>query len=166
MIGFLRNLGFTKNDLLVIGFLIVTFMGGLVLKYFGWSNEKQFDYTQSDSDFEQKLNTAFKNNGQYQLSPEQENRLAELKTFSDSLYAEKEAEKLNSQAPQLNRKININTAYSADLQILPGIGEVTAERIIEYREQNNGFKKISEIMNVKGIGQKKYEKIKDYITTE
>ena len=41
-----------------------------------------------------------------------------------------------------------------------------AERIVEYREQKKGFKKIEDIMNVKGIGEKKFEKIKDYVAVE
>ena len=46
---------------------------------------------------------------------------------------------------------------------LPGIGESKALLIIEYRNQNGSFKKIEDIMNVKGIGKALYEKIKDYI---
>ncbi len=46
---------------------------------------------------------------------------------------------------------------------LDGIGEVIAERIIEYREENGGFSSTEEIMNVKGIGEKRYENIKDNI---
>lgn len=61
-------------------------------------------------------------------------------------------------------KININTASLSELDTLPGIGPTTAQRIIEYREQNGGFNSIEEIMNVSGIGEAKFEKIKDLIT--
>lgn len=60
--------------------------------------------------------------------------------------------------------ININTATVDELMTLEGIGEVMAQRIIEYRENNNGFINTEEIMKVKGIGEAKYEKIKNFIT--
>lgn len=63
----------------------------------------------------------------------------------------------------VSSKININTASSAELDKLPGIGPTYAQRIIEYRESKGGFKSISEIQNVKGIGPKTFEKLKDMI---
>jgi len=60
--------------------------------------------------------------------------------------------------------ININTASKEELIILPGIGEQTAQNIIDYRNKYGFFKTREEIKNVKGIGEKKYEKIKDMIT--
>lgn len=55
--------------------------------------------------------------------------------------------------------LNINTATADELSALKGIGEVTAEKIIEYRDKHT-FKRIDELMNIKGIGQKKFDKIK------
>jgi competence protein ComEA len=63
-------------------------------------------------------------------------------------------------------KININTASLQELQKLPRIGVVKASRIIEYREKHGGFKSIDEIINVKGIGTKTFEDIKEKITME
>ena len=63
-----------------------------------------------------------------------------------------------------NSKVNINTADSAELQTLTGVGPATAEKIIAYRESNGRFASIEEIKNVSGIGDKTYEKLKDYIT--
>ena len=60
--------------------------------------------------------------------------------------------------------ININIATADELMSLPGIGEVIASRIIEYREQNGGFDNIEEIKEVSGIGDAKFEAIKDLIT--
>lgn len=60
-------------------------------------------------------------------------------------------------------KININTANLDKLQTLPGIGEAMAKRIIEYREENGKFQSIEDIKNVSGIGDSKFEKIKEYI---
>ncbi|SNX55171.1 helix-hairpin-helix domain-containing protein [Thermoanaerobacterium sp. RBIITD] len=63
-------------------------------------------------------------------------------------------------------KININTASKAELDTLPGIGEVTAQRIIDFREQHGKFQKIEDIMNVSRIGPKLFEQIKDKITVD
>ncbi len=60
-------------------------------------------------------------------------------------------------------KININTANQAQLEELEGIGETTALRIIEYRKQNGKFKTIEDLKNVKGIGEAKFNKIKNDI---
>lgn len=61
-------------------------------------------------------------------------------------------------------KINLNTATASQLDTLPGIGPAYASRIIEYRSSNGGFKDIAEIQNIKGIGPKTFEKIKELIT--
>lgn len=63
---------------------------------------------------------------------------------------------------QASGLININTADAAELMKLKGVGEKTAEKIIEYRAQTP-FEKPEDIMNVKGIGEKKFEDIKDHI---
>jgi len=63
-------------------------------------------------------------------------------------------------------KVNINTASKEGLSSLTGIGPVTAERIIEYRAKNGPFKNKEEITKIKGIGEKTYQKIKDFIAIE
>jgi competence protein ComEA len=62
------------------------------------------------------------------------------------------------------KKININTATVEELATLPGVGNTIAKNIVEYREKNGSFKTIEELKNVKGIGDKKFEAIKDSIT--
>ncbi|MBS6506639.1 MAG: helix-hairpin-helix domain-containing protein [Paraclostridium bifermentans] len=62
-----------------------------------------------------------------------------------------------------NKKININGASKEELDSLPGVGEVTAQKILDYREENKEFKSIDEIKNVKGIGENKFNDLKDYI---
>lgn len=61
--------------------------------------------------------------------------------------------------------VNINTANITELDSLPGVGEVTAQRIIEYRQQHS-FTRIEDIMQVKGIGEAKFNKMKDRLTVQ
>jgi competence protein ComEA len=60
--------------------------------------------------------------------------------------------------------VNLNTATVAELDALPGVGKSTAQRIVEYRQKNGSFKKIEELMNVKGVGEKSFLKLKPLIT--
>jgi len=62
------------------------------------------------------------------------------------------------------KKININTASLAELQKLPRVGEKVAQRIIDFRKKNGRFRRIEDIMKVKGIGEKMFKRIKDLIT--
>lgn len=71
--------------------------------------------------------------------------------------------KTTTESKQKNVKININTAIQTELETLPGIGPSTATKIIEYRKEKGKFKNIEEIKNVNGIGESKYQKIKELI---
>ncbi|MDD2891158.1 MAG: ComEA family DNA-binding protein [bacterium] len=70
------------------------------------------------------------------------------------------------QAYDEGKRININTASMEELISLTGVGPVYAQRIIEYREKKGKFKSIEEIINIYGIGQKRFDKLKDKITVE
>ena len=59
--------------------------------------------------------------------------------------------------------LNLNTATLEQLETLPGIGRKTAERILEYRTKSGSFKRIEELMNVKGIGEKSFLKLKPLV---
>lgn len=60
--------------------------------------------------------------------------------------------------------VDLNTATIAQLEGLPGIGRVTAERIVEYREQHGGFKRVEDLMNVRGIGERSFLNLKPLVT--
>ena len=82
-----------------------------------------------------------------------------------------EPETKPAQTPTSSKKItsgtiNINTAPASELMRLPGVGQATADKIINYRISSGGFKQIEEIMNVSGIGEKTFEKMKQFITVE
>jgi competence protein ComEA len=59
--------------------------------------------------------------------------------------------------------INLNSATTTQLQTLPGVGPATAQRIVEYRQKNGGFKKVEDLMNVRGLGEKSFLKIKPLV---
>jgi competence protein ComEA len=69
---------------------------------------------------------------------------------------------LAGRAPQ--HPINLNTATTTELLQLPRVGIKSAERIIAFRKQHGGFQRVEEIMNVKGIGEKSFVKLKPYLT--
>jgi competence protein ComEA len=60
--------------------------------------------------------------------------------------------------------VNINTAAATDFEGLPGVGAKTAARIVEYRQKNGPFKKVEELMNVRGVGEKNFLKLKAQLT--
>lgn len=68
-----------------------------------------------------------------------------------------------TQSDSQGSKININTADLKQLDNIPGVGEATANKILSYRDENGEFKSIEEIKNVNGIGDKKFENMKDLI---
>lgn len=61
-------------------------------------------------------------------------------------------------------RVNLNTADAKTLDTLPGVGPATAQKIIDYRESEGGFQSPEDLMKIKGIGQAKYEKLKDKVT--
>ena len=77
---------------------------------------------------------------------------------------EKAAKPKAAASAQATSIVNLNTATAAELQTLPGVGAATAKLIIDHRQKNGGFKKIEELMNLKGIGEKSFLKIKPRVT--
>ena len=139
------NLNLTQNEIRIITFLTITLLIGATIKLIK-SNSKEtnllFDYSKTDSIF-------------FSSS----NNITPTVTTQD--------DKIESKNFRLKEKsININKASKSELMKLPGIGEVLAENIIKYREDNGKIDDISELLKVKGIGKKKLDKIKPYIFIE
>jgi len=84
---------------------------------------------------------------------------------STSVFAQAKAPaKRAAKAAPTTAVVNINTASAAELDGLPGIGAKTAARIVEYRQKNGPFKKVEELMNVRGVGEKNFLKLKPQLT--
>jgi competence protein ComEA len=69
-----------------------------------------------------------------------------------------------SEAPKLNGPVSLNNATQAELETLPKVGPALAGRIIQYRQQNGGFKSVEELNNVKGIGEKTMALLRPLVT--
>lgn len=169
---FMKMFSFTRSEIKVILFIVSVLITGYSIKYYKYlkngSSVMPFDFMVSDSVFIQK--SGMISNGKPDLlktdSSVSNNELADkLKADEDSLFKENKTGRSDKSDDLNGRVININTAEKDELTELPGIGESTADKIIAYRKEK-GFKKREDIMNVKGIGKKKYEKLKNYIKTE
>lgn len=105
-----------------------------------------------------------------QKSIQYDHKIVEKRVDSDQELSDFSVKKLDSNKKISNNlkknSININTASIIELTKLPGIGPKTAEKIIELRNKRSGFKKNEELLDVKGIGQKKFNAIANYLYIE
>ena len=83
---------------------------------------------------------------------------------SHAVAAQSKATSRAATKPASTAIVNLNTASATDLEGLPGVGAKTAARIVEYRQKNGPFKKVEELMNVRGVGEKNFLKLKPQIT--
>ena len=89
---------------------------------------------------------------------------AAFAAFPAAQAAQKAAAPARADARPALATINLNTATAAELEKLPGIGQKVAARIVEYREKNGPFKKVEELMNVQGIGEKSFLQFRSQLT--
>lgn len=173
MKSFFNNIGFTKNETKVVLLIIAVLIFGAGIKYYKYfftGENIKYDYSRSDDKFKNLSEEIRKKqiNGEINDTIKNETSLSEeLRKEQDSLESVEKEPKISKKELKLREKsINLNNAGIDELCTLPGIGESTAQKIIEYRNKKGKFKKISDIMNVKGIGDKKFEKIKEYLVID
>ncbi|HAB54137.1 MAG: hypothetical protein A2315_03080 [Ignavibacteria bacterium RIFOXYB2_FULL_35_12] len=152
-----EKIGLTQTELKVNAFLIAVLIIGLIVKSLNWKNDdpinNNFDYSATDSIF-------------YSIKIPQTG-IIENKAFDSNLESSdfnKSNFNVNKKRQELAEKsVNLNEASIEQLSMLPGIGIKTAERILAYRKASGGFSSIDELLEVKGIGESKFDKIKKYI---
>jgi len=167
----LKNaVSFTKNEIQVIIFIAVVTAAGYSVKYYKSMTEDKntaYDYSRSDSIFKErslKIYAGNKKGISDKNSAQDEPGMYKYFEIAEDSVKRSEKIKADNEIPEFI--IDINTAGIAELTELPGIGESIAGRIVEYRDKNKRFVNINEIMKVKGIGKKKFEKLKKYIKAE
>jgi competence ComEA-like helix-hairpin-helix protein len=130
----------TNTERKVILFLIVTLLAGAGIRLYlaTFPSAPQFDYRASDSTF------------------------AALSAAPDDSSAESAKEGIGD----ASGKLNINTATKQQLLDLPGVGEVTADRILTYRAETGKFSNVDELRAIKGMSKKKIESLRPLITTQ
>lgn len=84
---------------------------------------------------------------------------------TSSLFAA-EASTASAATSQVSGVVNLNTADATQLAYLPRVGEKAAQRILEYRKEHGSFRKTSDLMQVKGFGQKTFDLVAPYITVD
>ena len=163
---FINSTGLTSKEIGVIIFLLITLCSGIIIKYSGWKKPGEYDYSETDKNFESRLKSSFEDLNSTSTDSISRQRTEELTALADTLGFEIEKNINEKKKLKAGVKININTALAQELTALPGIGLIMAERIIEYREDHGKFKTPDDLKKVKGIGDKKFEEISIYIITE
>jgi competence ComEA-like helix-hairpin-helix protein len=150
-----QGIGFTPTERRVVVFLTATFLVGIAVKMVRVALETgpAFDYSASDAAFA---------------------RAARAPAPADTVHAAAARGDSLARAPgrtSVRKKevpagsVNINTARKELLMSLPGIGETMADRIVQYRKDHGPFTTLEDLMNVKGIGKKKFARIAPSCTT-
>jgi len=152
-----RLASLTETEIKIFIFVLTMLCIGLAIKYFTSEAEqkiKKFSYSKEDSLF------AYFNNLEFDTATTQlEAIFPNTKLFSPKILEQSKYEK-----KEFRGRLNLNSATSAQLATLPGIGAKTAEQICNYKKRVGNIKSLDELLNVKGIGEKKLTKLKHYLT--
>lgn len=161
-----KRIGFTETEIKVLLFLSICFVAGFVIKIIQDSSNtgyKDFDYSKQDSLFSYYTSEA-KKNLEIEKNKKENNPVDSKQEVLD--FSSHKIEKTGIPSPLAENSININTADKETLKQLPGIGEKTAQNIIDLRNKRGKFKSLDELMDVKGIGISKFNKIKKFLYIE
>lgn len=157
-------IGLTETEIKILIFLITTFLVGFCYKTFFLleenNNKKVFDYSKEDSLFF----SIGDDTGQMdsvKREDEQVDYKQEVLDFNASNFSGS-----NKKETPAEKSINLNSAKLEELILLPGIGKITAERIIELRNKRGKFKSLDELFEIKGIGESKFQNITKYLYIE
>ena len=144
-----EKLGLTKSEAGIILFLSFGLLvgGGVKILHLDKATEK-YDFSESDA-----------------LFAEASSRIDSLLAYEEDTLKNTVNRKAEAKKP-IDSPIDINLATVQDLMRLPGIGKVTAQKIVEYRTSNGKFSSVEDLLKVKGIGDSKFQKIKIYVKAE
>lgn len=160
---FSEKIGFTQTEIKVVLFLAIVFIIGLGAKYILFQNSvvnaKKYDYSIQDSIFEA-IKIPDSGLRDKEIDSKAVDYKQEVLDFNTTNF------KNSKKDVPPEKSININKASLEELIKIPGIGQKTAGNIIDFREKITRFKKLDDILNVKGIGTFKLNKIKKYIYIE
>lgn len=163
-----------QRFIILLGVLLIISTGVLFIKRFqpSWvlritMGEPDFDAGEVNPSFDQKTYIPAQRTQKQQISEgyKGDSSKAVQNNYKQSIEKSTKVE-TPIKPEKISGKININKTNKEELEKLPGIGPVKAQRIIDYRERNNGFKSVDELTNVDGIGVKTLQKIRDLITIE
>lgn len=156
--------GATKSELTAVLFVFLGLFGGLVLKGISFNSFQDDNHSSQDLVFKVLDSLADAHESTF-VGTDINNNPDSILAIADTI-VEKEkfaGSQLPSRKEEFTGMVNLNTASRVQLQKVPGIGEKTAIAIIEYRK-TSPFRTIEDIMEIKGIGKKKFEKMKEHIT--
>jgi len=149
-----KIIGITQTELKISLFVVIVFLVGLTYKIFFVQKDVSpyqfFDYSEEDEKF---------------FSSNNDSVLTSSKDYKDEVldFDSKNFKEYKKKIPPKEKSINLNTATVNELINLPGVGEKTAQKIVEYRQKIKIFTNLNQLKDVDGIGDSKFNKIKKFV---